>query len=162
MRSPLILACAGSLLLAACSREPAAPAEVAAPDAAPAAEHAFKPEIDADDLRTLVTALASDEVEGRAPGTAGEEQTVQHTKAHAERIGLKPGSDNDSYFQTVPMVETSADESTVLRLDSNGATRELKFGPDMVIGTRTGQAEVSVKDSELVFVGYGVNAPEQD
>ena len=162
MRSPLILACAGSLLLAACSREPAAPAEVAAPDAAPAAEHAFKPEIDADDLRTLVTALASDEFEGRAPGSAGEEKTVEYIKAQYERIGLKPGGDNDSYFQTVPMVETSADESTVLRLDSNGATRELKFGPDMVIGTRTGQAEVSIKDSELVFVGYGVNAPEQD
>ncbi|WP_298577584.1 M28 family metallopeptidase [uncultured Luteimonas sp.] len=162
MRSPLILACAGSLLLAACSREPAAPAEVAAPDAAPAAEHAFKPEIDADDLRTLVTTLASDEFEGRAPGSAGEEKTVEYIKAQYERIGLKPGGDNDSYFQTVPMVETSADESTVLRLDSNGATRELKFGPDMVIGTRTGQAEVSVKDSELVFVGYGVNAPEQD
>jgi len=162
MRSPLILACAGSLLLAACSREPAAPAEVAAPDAAPAAEHAFKPEIDADDLRTLVTTLASDEFEGRAPGSAGEEKTVEYIKAQYERIGLKPGGDNDSYFQTVPMVETSADESTVLRLDSNGATRELKFGPDMVISTRTGQAEVSVKDSELVFVGYGVNAPEQD
>ena len=162
MRSPLILACAGSLLLAACSREPAAPAEVAAPDAAPAAEHAFKPGIDAGDLRTLVTTLASDEFEGRAPGSAGEEKTVEYIKAQYERIGLKPGGDNDSYFQTVPMVETSADESTVLRLDSNGATRELKFGPDMVIGTRTGQAEVSVKDSELVFVGYGVNAPEQD
>ena len=163
MRPPLILACAGSLLLAACSRQPPAPADAAAPAAgsAPAAEHVFKPAIDAEDLRTLVTTLASDEFEGRAPGSAGEEKTVEYIKAQFERIGLKPGGDNDSYFQTVPMVETTADESTVLRLDSNGTTRELKFGPDMVIGTRTGQAEVSVKDSELVFVGYGVNAPEQ-
>ena len=72
MRSTLILACAGSLLLSACSREPAAPAaDAAAPDAAPTADHVFKPEIDADDLRTLVTTLASDEFEGRAPGSAG-------------------------------------------------------------------------------------------
>ena len=163
MRSTLILACAGSLLLSACSREPAAPAgDAAAPDAAPTADHVFKPEIDADDLRTLVSTLASDEFEGRAPGSAGEEKTVEYIKAQYERIGLRPGGDNDTYFQTVPMVETTADESTVLRLDSNGAARELAFGPEMVIGTRTGQAEVSVKDSELVFVGYGVNAPEQD
>ncbi len=162
MRSPLILACAAGLLLAACSREPAAPAaEAPADDAAPAAEHAFKPEIDADDLRELVSTLASDEFEGRAPGSAGEDKTVEYIKAQYERIGLKPGGDNDSYFQTVPMVETTADDSTVLRLDSNGNQRELKFGSDMVLGTRTGKDEVSVSDSELVFVGYGVNAPEQ-
>jgi len=163
MRSPLILACAGSLLLAACSREPAAPAgDATTPGATPTADHAFKPAIDADDLQVLISTLASDEFEGRAPGSAGEEKTVEYIKSQYERIGLRPGGDNDTYFQTVPMVETTADESTVLKLDSNGTARELKFGPEMVIGTRTGEAEVSVKDSELVFVGYGVNAPEQD
>ncbi|TWT22381.1 M28 family peptidase [Luteimonas marina] len=159
MRSSLFLACAGSLLLVACSREPAAPAA----DATPApADHAFQPAIDADDFRTLVTTLSSDEFEGRAPGSAGEDKTVDYIQAQFERIGLQPGGDNDTFFQTVPMVETTADESTVLRLDSNGNARELKFGTDMVIGTRTGQPEVGVDDSELVFVGYGVNAPEQD
>ena len=163
MRSPLILACAGSLLLVACSREPTAPAgDAAAPGTAPTADHVFKPAIDADDLQVMISTLASDEFEGRAPGSPGGEKTVEYIKAQYERIGLQPGGDNDTYFQTVPMVETTADESTVLRLDSNGTARELKFGPEMVIGTRTGEAEVSVKDSELVFVGYGVNAPEQD
>src|SRR5690606_3439015 len=162
MRPPLILLCAGSLLLAACNREPAPAAGVApAPDAAPQA-HAFEPGIDADDVRALVATLSSDEFEGRAPGSAGEEKTTAYIREQFERIGLQPGGDNDTYFQTVPMVETTADESTVLRLESDGGTRELKFGSDMVIGTRTGQAEVSVADSDLVFVGYGVNAPEQD
>ena len=165
MRSPLILACAGSLLLAACSREPTPPPADAAPAAAdaaaPQADHAFKPEIDADDFRTLVATLSSDAFEGRAPGSAGEEKTVEYIKAQFERIGLQPGGDNNTFFQTVPMVETTADESTVLRLAGGAGARELKFGTDMVIGTRTGQADVSVKDSELVFVGYGVNAPEQ-
>ena len=167
MRSSLILLCAGGLLLAACSRAPApdATAETDAGTAGPAAvgeDHAFKPDIDADDLRVLVSTLASDEFEGRAPGSAGEEKTVAYIQAQYERIGLEPGGDNGTFFQTVPMVETTADESTVLRLDSNGQVRELKFGSDMVLGTRTGEARVSVNDSELVFVGYGVNAPEQD
>src|SRR5690606_27951049 len=169
-RSSLILLCAGSLLLAACNRAPspdadatAAAGDTAAPaNAAPAGDHAFKPAIDADDLRVMVSTLASDEFEGRAPGSAGEEKTVAYIQAQYERIGLEPGGDNGTFFQTVPMVETTADESTVLRLDSNGQTRELKFGEDMVIGTRTGEARVAVNDSELVFVGYGVNAPEQD
>ncbi|HRO26591.1 MAG TPA: M28 family metallopeptidase [Gammaproteobacteria bacterium] len=159
MRSPLFLACAASLLLVACSREPAPPAA----DATPApADHAFKPAIDADDFRTMVTTLSSDEFEGRAPGSDGEEKTVEYIKAQYERIGLQPGGDNNSFFQTVPMVETTADESTALHLDSNGQARDLTFGSDMVIGTRTGESEVKVTDSELVFVGYGVNAPEQD
>ncbi|TYT26683.1 M28 family peptidase [Luteimonas viscosa] len=165
MRPSLIALCAGSLLLAACNREPA-PATVEAPPApdaaAPQAAHAFEPGIDADDVRALVTTLSSDEFEGRAPGSVGEEKTTAYIREQFERIGLQPGGDNDTFFQTVPMVETTADESTVLRLDSDGQTRELKFGSDMVIGTRTGQAEVEVADSELVFVGYGVNAPEQD
>src|SRR5690606_19588926 len=94
-------------------------------------------------------------------GSAGEEKTVAYIQAQYERIGLEPGGDNGTWFQTVPMIETTADTSTVLRLDSNGNQRELKFGTDMVLGTRTGQEQVSVADSELVFVGYGVNAPEQ-
>ncbi len=162
MRHPLILLCAGTALLAACSREPAAPAAPPAAPPAPAAEHAFKGAIDADDFRTLVTTLSSDEFEGRAPGSAGEDKTVEYIKAQYARIGLKPGGENDSYFQTVPMVETTADESTVLKLDSAGSVRDLKFGSDFVLGTRTGKPEVGAKDSELVFVGYGVNAPEQD
>src|SRR3546814_157747 len=60
------------------------------------------------------------------------------------------------------MAETTADESTTLAIDVAGKTTELKFGPDMVLNTRTGEAEVKVEDSPLVFVGYGVDAPEQD
>ena len=76
-----------------------------------------------------------------------------------QRIGLQPGN-GDSWFQDVPMTETTADESTVLKITQGGKT-ELKFGTDMVVGTRTGQAEVKVDASDLVFVGYGVDAPEQ-
>ena len=58
------------------------------------------------------------------------------------------------------MVETTADEATTLELDVKGEPRSLAFGTEMMIGTRTGQPQVDIEDSELVFVGYGVNAPE--
>ena len=164
MTRPTLLTLAVVLALAACNREAPAPAAPQpAPDTtAPAGTHVFNDAINAEDLAELVKTLASDEFEGRAPGSAGEQKTVDYIKAQYERLGLQPGGDNGSFFQTVPMVETTADEATVLKLDSNGKPRDLKFGTDMVIGTRTGQKEVKVADSELVFVGYGVNAPEQN
>ncbi|MDR2214808.1 MAG: M28 family peptidase, partial [Nevskiaceae bacterium] len=125
------------------------------------AEHAFDPAITAGDLRSLIGALSSDAFEGRAPGSAGEQRTVEYIQAQFERIGLQPGGDDGGWFQTVPMIETIADETTVLHLNSGGNAHELKFGTDFVLNTRTGQPQVKVDDSDLVFVGYGVNAPER-
>jgi len=122
----------------------------------------FSARITEADFMALVNTLASDEFEGRAPGSPGEDKSVEYIKAQYERIGLAPGAADGSYFQTVPMLETSADESTILHISTSAGARKLAFGADFVLGTRTGQAHVSVKDSELVFVGYGVNAPEQD
>lgn len=154
-----------ALTLAACSKPADAPPaeQPAAPPAAqtaPAA-HAFDAAINAADFAEHVRTLASDEFEGRAPGSPGEEKTVQYLEAQFRRLGLKPGN-GDSYFQTVPMVETTADESTVAHIaPAGGEPVDLKFGTDMVVGSRTGQAEVKVADSDMVFVGYGVNAPEK-
>jgi Zn-dependent M28 family amino/carboxypeptidase len=160
--TPLLLGLAAAIALAACNREapaPAAPAPEA--PAAAASAHAFVPDIAAPDFAQMVKALASDEFEGRAPGSPGEEKTIEYIKAQYERIGLQPGGGDGTFFQTVPMTETTADPSTVLKLDVGGKARELKFGDDMVLGTRTGKPEINVKGSELVFVGYGVDAPEQ-
>src|SRR5690606_29753900 len=109
----------------------------------------------------LVQTLASDAFGGRAPGTPGEEKTVQYIKAQFERIGLQPGNDGE-WFQTVPMQETTADESTTMTIEVDGKPHTLQFGSDMVVGTRTGQPQVKIEGSDLVFVGYGVDAPEQD
>jgi Zn-dependent M28 family amino/carboxypeptidase len=163
MRSPLLLSLALLAALSACKRETpkTATPEPTAPAAAPAAsEHAFSSEINPADFSELVKTLASDEFEGRGPGTPGEDKTVAYIQAQMERIGLKAGN-GDSYFQTVPMMETTADENTAMSIDVKGKTHTLKFGSDMVIGTRTGQPEVKVNASDLVFVGYGVDAPEQ-
>ena len=79
-----------------------------------------------------------------------------------QRIGLQPGN-GDSYFQTVPMVETTRRRTTRRWTSKSRARRaSLTFGTDMVIGTRSGKPEVKVEASDLVFVGYGVDAPEQN
>src|SRR3546814_3141415 len=136
--------------------------DLSAPEAAATAPaYAFSDDITTDDFTELVKTLASDEFEGRGPGTPGGEKTVEYIKAQFVRIGLQPGNDG-SWFQDVPMAETTADESTTLAIDVAGKTTELEFGPDTVLNTRTGEAEVKVEDSPLVFVGYGVDAPAQD
>lgn len=162
MRSPLLLSLALLAALSACKRETPATAapEPAAPAAPAAPGHAFAADINAADFSELVKTLASDEFEGRGPGTPGEDKTVEYIKTQMERIGLKAGN-GDSYFQTVPMMETTADENTAMTIDVKGKTHTLKFGSDMVVGTRTGQPEVKVEASDMVFVGYGVDAPEQ-
>src|SRR5690554_3881013 len=156
----LVLSLAVTAVLAACSGEPADAPANGGTGAATASSHDFSPELDKNDFAEMVRTMSSDEFEGRAPGSTGGEMTVEYIKAQYERIGLEPGGDDGTFFQTVPMVETIADESTVLRMDVAGTASELQFGTDMVIGTRTGEAEVKVADSDLVFVGYGVDAPE--
>jgi len=168
MSRKILLCLAAVAALAACKREPAAappaspeaPAATAATPVAPASDHAFSADINAGDFGELVKTLASDEFEGRGPGTPGEQKTVEYIRDQMQRIGLQP-CNGDSWFQDVPMVETTADEGTVPKLESGGKTRDLKFGTDIVVGTRSGQPQVKIDNSELVFVGYGVDAPEQ-
>ena len=167
MQRKTVLSLALIAALAACTPRDGqqAAAEAGANDAAQtavtASNHAFKDAIDAADFAEHVTQLASDDFAGRAPGTVGEEKTVEYIKAQFARIGLQPGNGSD-WFQPVAMVETTADESATLDIKVGGGQQVLKFGDDMVVGTRTGQPQVSIKDSELVFVGYGVDAPEQE
>ena len=155
----LLLSLATLAALSACKREAPETAPAAAtPAAAPA--HAYADAINATDFAEHVKTLASDEFEGRGPGAAGEDKTVEYIKAQFQRIGLQPGNHGD-WFQTVPMTETTADESAVMNITVKGKPHALKFGTDMVVGTRTGQAEVKIDASDVVFVGYGVDAPEQ-
>ncbi|MBN8265693.1 MAG: M28 family peptidase [Xanthomonadales bacterium] len=169
MRHPaprLALIASALLALGACTPRgddtaPAADAkDPAAARVAPATVHAFKDGIDAADFAEHVEHLASDDFGGRGPGSAGEDKTVDYIKSQFARIGLQPGNGGD-WFQTVPMVETTADEAATLDLAVGSQRQVLAFGKDMVVGTRTGQPVVNLKDSPLVFVGYGVDAPEQ-
>ncbi|MCW0401616.1 hypothetical protein NB688_004098 [Xanthomonas sacchari] len=165
MSRKLVLCLAVAAALTACKREAPAPAADTAPPAAapaPAAAptHAFSTGIAPADFAELVKTLSSDAFEGRGPGTPGEDKTVSYIRDQMQRIGLQPGN-GDSWFQDVAMTETTAAPGTTLTIAQDGAARQLAFGTDMVVGTRTGQPEVKLDGSDMVFVGYGVDAPEQ-
>ena len=157
-RRVLALALLAALLHTGCATTPADPSTVDAATSSGVMESS-EGRINAADFAAHVQTLSSDAFGGRAPGSAGEQMTVDYLETEFRRLGLQPGN-NGAFVQTVPMLVTTADPATVLTL-AGPRTRALKFGSDMVIGTRTGRAEVTLKNSELVFVGYGVNAPEQ-
>ncbi|WP_386068090.1 M28 family metallopeptidase [Tahibacter sp. UC22_41] len=160
MRQVLILASA-ALTLVACSETPPPPAQTAAPAAAPAGYRSTFANSGADFAERLKK-LSSDEFEGREPGTLGERLTTAYIKDQFERIGLKPGN-NGSWFQSVPTVEIALQNTDVaLDVAVGGGHESFAYKTDMVVGNLSAKPEVSLKDSELVFVGYGVNAPEQN
>lgn len=167
MRHTLIVASL-ALSLAACSDTPPPPPTAAAPAAtpAPAAAPAAPVINDSSGISTAgfsarLKKLASDEFEGREPGTLGERLTTAYIKDEFERIGLKPGN-NGSWFQSVPMVEINLQNTDVsLDVAVGGGSEKFAYKTDMVVGNLSAKPEVALKDSELVFVGYGVNAPEQ-
>ncbi len=111
------------------------------------------------DLARHIQILASDEFEGRAPTTPGGEKARKYIAGEYERLGLEPV--NGSYFQNVPMVESTLDPSqSYFRVNINGATRELGYKTEAVFWTKRVEENVSFENSDMVFVGYGVVAPE--
>lgn len=117
--------------------------------------------IDADGLKKHIAVLASDDFQGRAPLTEGEEKTINYLKKEFERIGLKPGNGN-SYFQEVPVVETTIDPKARLTIKGKGKQLKLKFPTEYVATTAQSREKVAIKNSEILFVGYGIVAPEYD
>ncbi len=151
---------------AACGGEQNAPAETPTDatesnEAAATEGHTFDPAITAGDLAEHISILASDEFEGRAPGTPGGEKTRAYLAAEYERLGLEPIG--DSYEQKVPIVESTLDPaSSSFSVSVNGETQDLEYQKDVVFWSKRIEENISFADSDLVFVGYGVVAPEYD
>jgi len=116
-------------------------------------------EIDETGFRDDVRVLASDDFEGRRPGTPGEEKTVGYLVDQFRKLGLKPGN-GDSYLQQVPLIEILAGSDATLAITGRGARQPLEYTKDMVIWSGREAPEASLQHSELVFVGYGIVAPE--
>ena len=116
-------------------------------------------EIDETGYRDAVRVLASDDFEGRAPGTPGEDKTVAYLVGQFRKLGLKPGN-ADSYLQPVPLVEIRGGRDTALVVAGHGTTKSLEYARDMVIWTRREAPEAVLQRSRLVFLGYGIVAPE--
>jgi Zn-dependent M28 family amino/carboxypeptidase len=118
------------------------------------------PPISVETMKTVTKTLSSDAFEGRAPGSAGEEKTLAYLKAQFEKAGLKPGN-KGSWLQDVPLVEITAQNVTPLTITGGKTPLSLAYGKDMVIGTYRVTPHIDVKDSDIVFAGYGINAPEK-
>lgn len=136
---------AAALLLAATAAEPAA----------------AQSDIDAANLEQTVRTLASDQFQGRAPGTAGEDRTIGYLIGRLQALGLKPAGVNGGWTQPVPLLHTRVGKPATLTFDRNGTRAPLTFGTDIYLSTLQPKDRAVIDKAPLVFVGYGVTAPER-
>ncbi|HVF94994.1 MAG TPA: M28 family metallopeptidase [Sphingomonas sp.] len=122
------------------------------------------PAISVETLKTVTQTLSSDAYEGRAPTTPGEDKTVAYIVERMKAAGLKPGNPNGpggGWYQDVPMVETTAGDVRPMTITGGKSPISLAYRTDVVAGTYRVVPSIALKDSEMVFVGYGINAPEK-
>ena len=156
--------CAALLTLAiACEQTPSSnqPANANSATAIVAGPAELKPALDsinANDILQHIKVLSADEFEGRGPGTKGEELSVKYLTEQYQRIGLKPGNPDGTYVQKVPLAGFTAQPTA--SFTAGGKKIDLKFPQDYVAISRRFVPESKVENSDMVFVGYGVVAPE--
>ena len=125
------------------------------------------PTFDPQRLSDVVKMLSSDEFEGRAPATAGETRTVDYVVAQMQAAGLQPGGDlkdgKRGWTQAVPLLRAEITGNPMLSVKVKGKPQVLTQGAEIAIrAAMDGSSKVSIVDAPLVFVGYGVKAPERN
>ena len=162
-KTALVLA---SVLLsaAACSTRAERPAAEQAPGPTPTVQRTpigDLPEPDIDAVLAHTKTLSSDAFQGRSPGTKGEELTVAYIAEQFRKLGLKPGNADGTFVQKVPLVGiTPAPAPLILR--KGGQEQRLAWKDDVVAWTKHVAPSAAIDNSDVVFVGYGVVAPEYD
>jgi len=133
------------------------PAVSGLPDGARAAAQSIDPE----KIRAHVRFLSLDLLEGRGPGTRGAELAAEYIATQFALAGVEPAGDNGTYFQRVPLVavHTIEDKTKFSFAPASGAAVDLAYGTEIVSKDQTGQATADF-DAPIVFVGYGIHAPE--
>src|SRR5215470_10879777 len=111
-------------------------------------------------LKAHIKFLADDLLEGRGTGARGGEIAAKYIAAQMEELGLKGAGENGSFFQPVSLVGVKADPNTTLTISCASGSESFKFADDFVAFTGAQTESVDV-DADLVFVGYGIEAPEQ-
>ncbi len=157
------------LPLATCGRAEnnAPPAPAGTPSASPAKEAAAAgpplsalPPVDAAAILQHIKVLSSNKFEGRAPGTRGEDLTVAYLETQFHDLGLQPGNPDGTYIQKVPLVGIKAAETRPLTFVKGSQALGLKWKDDVVAWTKHVADAASIVKSDVVFAGYGVEAPE--
>src|SRR5688572_10686043 len=151
-----------AVLLMACSSSP--PPSSSTADAGPSVPGGHVaigqlPDIDMAAVLAHTKVLSSDEFEGRLPGTKGEERTVAFLVDQFKKVGLKPGNTDGTYIQKVPLVGITPSPAPLV-FKKGRQEQTLNWREEVVAWTKHVAPTASIADSELVFVGYGVVAPE--
>lgn len=116
---------------------------------------------DPQQLAQSVRTLASDLFEGRAPGTIGEERTIGYLVGRFQALGLEPGGPDGQWVQSVPLLHTRLGKAEKLGIAQGGGTTDWTVGSHIYLSTLQPKDKVAVDAAPLVFVGYGVSAPER-
>ena len=118
------------------------------------------PTIDPNAILERIKVIASDEYEGRAPGTKGEDLTVRYLTEEMKKLGLQPGNPDGTYVQKVPLVGITGTQLQPLTISKGAEKQTFKWADDVVPWTKRVVDSASIDNSDIVFVGYGVTAPE--
>ena len=119
------------------------------------------PKADTQRMSEVTRVLASDEFQGRAPGTPGEAKTIPYLIEQFKAAGLEPAGENGGWTQTVPMIHTQLKTPGTVSVSQGGQTAPLRFPDDVYLGTVRPVDRVAIENAPMVFVGYGVAAPER-
>ncbi|MBR0551545.1 M28 family metallopeptidase [Stakelama marina] len=128
--------------------------------AAPALAQDKAPQADPAHMTETVKMLSSDAFGGRSPGTPGEDQTVAYLVKRLKAMGLQPGGPNGQWTQTVPMVHTQVGSDGTMGISADGKPIALDQGDNINVTTVQPTQRITIDKAPLVFVGYGVDAPE--
>lgn len=117
--------------------------------------------ITAEGMKSRISVLASDEFQGRAPSTEGENKTINYLAEQFKNAGLQPAN-NGSYFQEVSLVKLTPSGRMEFTANGNGKKLSLMPFEEFIGGTPQEKESINVGNSDIIFAGYGVNAPEYD
>jgi Zn-dependent M28 family amino/carboxypeptidase len=173
----VVAAFAAALCSTGCSRSEA-PSQSAAPAAAPSGSPAASPsatssplppptvalsampKVDPAVILQHIKVLSSDKFQGRAPGGIGEDLTIGYLETQFEDLGLKPGNPDGTYVQKVPLVGITGAEAKPLTFSKGSDKLTLKWKDDVVAWSKHVADSAQVDKSDVVFAGYGIEAPE--
>jgi len=118
------------------------------------------PAIDPNAILQHIKVLSDDKFQGRTPDSPGENQTVEYLETAFKSMGLKPGNPDGTYVQKVPLVGITGAEKSPLTFAKGGQSMTLRWKDDVVAWTKHVASDAAIVDSDVVFCGYGVEAPE--
>lgn len=122
-------------------------------------KHNISSGINENDLKEWIAKIASDEFQGRFPGTEGEEKTANYLVEQFAKVGAKPGN-GDSFFQEVPLIKITNDQKIKLNVKGDKGNISFEYLKDIIGGTPQPVEKINLSNLDMVYVGFGINAPE--